>query len=292
VNHFHMDDSCQVTVAAAVHCQLGECPVWDTQKRCVYWTDITAGEIFRLDLASAMVETIYQDAPVGGFALQQNGELLLFRVNVVALLHPDGSITVAQTFVEKGMTRFNDVIADPEGRVFAGTIGKSEESGGLYRLDPNGQVKQLFAGTGCANGMGFSIDRKTFYWTCSTSRRIFQFDYDKASGELANRRLLFEAKPGDGIPDGLAVDAEGCIWSAHWAGSAVVRHAPNGKVLGRIRLPVQNVTSVCFGGEDLDQLFITSAQNDDSSLGPAGALFRTHQPVRGSRMFRSRLGMD
>jgi D-xylonolactonase len=286
-----MRDPSQVTVAAAADCELGEGPVWDTQKRCVYWTDISAGKILCLDPLLTRFQTIYQGTPVGGFTLQQNGELLLFRVNDIAVLHLDGSASVLQTFPERGMTRFNDVIADPEGRVFAGTIGKTDESGGLYRFDPDGQVKHLFAGTGCSNGMGFSIDRKTFYWTCSTSRRIFQFDYDEASGAIGNRRLFYEASRSEGIPDGLAVDAEGCIWSARWGGAAVVRHAPNGEVLGSIQFPVKNVTSVCFGGENLDRLFVTSARNGDDRACDAGSLFQTRLPDRGLRGFKSRIGL-
>jgi sugar lactone lactonase YvrE len=282
----------QITVAAAVDCELGECPVWDSQKGCIYWTDITTGRLFRLDPASTRFETIYQGTPVGGFTLQENGELLLFRVNDIAVLRLDGSVSVIQTFIEKGMDRFNDVVADPAGRIFAGTIGKSEDSGGLYRFHPNGQVEHLFAGTGCSNGMGFSIDRKTFYWTCSTSCRIFQFDYDEASGAIGNRRLFYEASPSEGIPDGLAVDAGGCILSARWGGAAVVRHAPNGQILEHIKLPVNNVTSVCFGGEDLARLFITSAKSEGRGPELAGALFLTRLPVRGSRTFRSRLGIN
>jgi D-xylonolactonase len=287
-----MDDTSQVTVAAAADCELGECPVWDPERQCVYWTDITIGKMFCLDLTSAGFKAIYRDVPVGGFTLQPNGDLLLFRVNDIALLRRDGAVSVVQEFADDGMARFNDVIADPEGRVFAGTIGKTDQSGGLYRFERKGGVKKLFAGTGCSNGMGFSSDRKIFYWTCSTSSRIFQFDYDQTSGDINNRRLFYEALPSEGIPDGLAVDTEGCVWSARWGGASVVRHAPSGQVLGSIQFPVRNVTSVCFGGENLDQLFVTSAKDGDDQTPAAGSVFQTRSPVRGLRGFRSRICME
>jgi D-xylonolactonase len=263
--------------------------VWNLERRCVYWTDIIAGRLFRLDLASAKFKVIYHDIPVGGFTVQDNGDLLLFRVNDIALLRLDGSVSVLRPFADEGMARFNDVIADPTGRVFAGTIGNTDESGGLYRFERDGLVTKLLAGTGCSNGMGFSRDCKTFYWACSTTRRIFQFDYDQASGDICNRRLFYEASSGEGIPDGLAVDVKGCVWSARWGGAVVVRHAPNGQVLGSIQFTAKNVTSVCFGGEKLDQLFITSAKEGDRASA-AGSLFQTCLPVRGLRRFKSRIG--
>jgi D-xylono/L-arabinono-1,4-lactonase len=285
-------DSHLVTIAADVHCELGENPLWDPAQRRVYWTDIPAGRILRLDVASGKHEVIYQGPPVGGFTFQENGDLLLFRVNDLALLHPDGRVSLAQKFSDAGLSRFNDVIADPEGRVFAGSIGETRETGGLYRVERDGSFTRLFAGTGCSNGMGFSPDLKTFYWTCSTTRQIFQFDYDRSAGTLGNRRLFYKATPDEGIPDGLTVDAEGFVWSARWGGAAILRHGLDGKVLDRIPFPVPNITSMCFGGDHLDQLFVTSAQAQGENTRAAGALFHVQVKVRGPREFKSRIASE
>lgn len=276
----------EIKIAADTHCELGENPLWDAQTQCVYWTDITAGKIYSLEISTGQHRIIYQGEPVGGFTIQESGDLLLFRGNDLALLHPNGETTALRKFSEEGMERFNDVIADPDGRVFAGTIGTHPRCG-LYRFNLDGRIAKLFSGTGCSNGMGFSPDFKTFYWTCSTTRQIFQFDYTPSTGEITGRRLFY--KTVDNVPDGLTVDAEGCVWSARWGGSSVVRHAPDGTPIERIEFPAKNVTSVCFGGEHLNQLFVTSAKRDSVHLPHAGALFQTEVAAKGKLGFKSKV---
>jgi sugar lactone lactonase YvrE len=277
----------QIMPATDFACELAENPLWDADRNCVYWTDITAGKLFCLDLDSGSYRVIYQGPTVGGFTLQQDGTLLLFRVDDIALLQRNGVVSVQQKVADDGMERFNDVIADPEGRVFAGTIGKTDQSGGVYRLERSGTLTKLFSGTGCSNGMGFSLDATMFYWTCSTTGQIFQFDYDRSTGELDNRRVFYKASPADGIPDGLVVDAEGCIWSARWGGSSIVRHAPDGSVLTSIHFPAPNITSLCFAGANLDLMVVTSAKQ--AGFPSSGFLFQTKARVRGSKEFRSGL---
>ncbi|MFN9025554.1 MAG: SMP-30/gluconolactonase/LRE family protein, partial [Akkermansiaceae bacterium] len=161
------------------HCQLGENPLWHGRSQCLYWTDIGAGTIHRLHPETGGHEVLYVGVPVGGFTFQTNGSLLLFRVDDLALLHPDGRVSVLLHYSDEGLERFNDVIADPEGRVFAGSIGTDNESGGLYRVDLDGNITCLWRGTGCSNGMGFTPDLKVFYRTCSTTRRSFRYTYDR-----------------------------------------------------------------------------------------------------------------
>jgi len=277
------------TIAADAGCELGENPLWNAERQSVDWTDIPAGKIYRLDVATQKFTAIYEGEPVGGFTIQENGDLLLFRVNDIALLSRDGKISILRSYSDEGMARFNDVIADPEGRVFAGTIGKTKQSGGLYRVDLDGTITKLHEGTGCSNGMGFSPDLKIFYWTCTTTRKIFQFDYGQSSGEISNRRVFYETENDEGLPDGLTVDAEGFIWSARWGGSCIKRHAPDGKVIETISFPVRNITSMCVGGQNLDQLFITSAKSPGENSSLAGALFKMSVRVKGRTGFKSKI---
>jgi len=273
------------------HCKTGENPVWDAERECVYWTDIPNGKLFRYDLATRKHEQIYSGPPVGGFTLQADGGLLLFRVSDIAVLPWRGEARTLIEVRDETMERFNDVIADQEGRVFAGTIGVNCESGGLYRIDQDGSITKLFHGTGCANGSGFSPDLRLFYWTDSTSKRIFRFNYDRATGVLSNRTLVHQADSAGATPDGLTVDAEGNLWSAIWGGGCVIKHAPDGAPIEKFSLPVRTVSSVCFGGRDLDTMFVTTAEGTSDSDTCDGALFQIEGPFLGLPEFRSRIGI-
>ena len=274
-----------VIIAADINCQLAENPLWDAEKQCVYWTDIPAGKIFALDYKTNQHRIVYEGEPVGGFTIQKNGDLLLFRSKDIVFLNAQNRISKLRDFSDEGFRRFNDVIADPRGRVFAGSIGMHPQ-GGVYRLDPNGEITKLFTGTGISNGMGFSPDLTRFYWTCSTTGKIFVFKYDADTGVLSNRKVLYATNETEGIPDGLTVDADGYVWSARWGGSALVRHAPDGTPSGSIRMPIANVTSLCFGGPILDEVFVTVAQDEKNPVSTPG-LFRTRTDIRGQCEFRS-----
>lgn len=271
------------------HCLLGENPLWNGDDGCLYWTDIDGGTLHRFHLQSGRHEVIYRGVTVGGFTFQVDGDLLLFRVNDLALLRRDGSVKVVREILDEGTARFNDVIADPEGRVFAGTIGRTPESGGLARVERDGSIEWLFRGTGCSNGMGYSPDLRTFYWTCSTRRRIYAFDYDRATGALTGERTFYQATEGEGIPDGMTVDRDGHVWSARWDGYSVAHHAPDGRVIETFPFPVAKVSSLCFGGPELDEFFVTTAGGLPGSETPDGSLYRWKAGVRGGPEFRSRI---
>ncbi|MFH1024071.1 MAG: SMP-30/gluconolactonase/LRE family protein [Planctomycetota bacterium] len=276
-------------ILAHEHCVCGENPLWDDRRGVVFWTDIPAGRIFRWERATGRHEMIYSGETVGGFTLEDDGRLLLFRVNDIALLNPDGRPEILARVETPDKKRFNDVIADPAGCIFAGTIGTGDGLGGLYRVGAGGVATRLFLGSRTANGMAFSPDRKLFYWTCSTTRRIFRFDYDAATGEIARRAVVVELPAGGDVPDGLTVDAEGCLWSARWNGYAVYRYSPEGKILGEIEFPVAKVSSVIFGGPDLDELYVTTAGGSPDKDTSEGALFRVRPGVRGMPEFRSKI---
>jgi D-xylonolactonase len=274
--------------------QLGENPLWDASRQVLFWTDINAGELHVWREGMIKERPIYTGPKVGGFTLESDGALLLFRVNDLARFDPDtGDCRSMRTFTDPGTERFNDVMADPAGRVFAGTIGHTKDSGGLFRFDPDGSVHPLFRGTGVSNGMGLSPDGRTFYWTCSTTNHIFAFDYEAATGALANRRVFYAAKAEEeGTCDGLCVDANGDIWSARWDGHCLRHHAPDGKVIGEIAVPASRVTSCCFGGKQAKTLFITSARGEtDPGYCEAGSVFTAEVKTAGLPRHCSRLAL-
>ncbi len=279
-----------ITTLLNDHCLLAENPLWNGDDGCLYWTDIDGGTVHRFHLAGGRHEVIYRGVTVGGFTFQANGDLLLFRVEDLALLRPDGSVKVLREIADEGTARFNDVIADPEGRIFAGTIGRTEKSGGLFRVERDGSIEVLFRGTGCSNGMGFSPDLRTFYWTCSTRRCIYGFDYDRATGGLAGERIFHQATDDEGIPDGLTVDRDGHVWSARWDGFSVVRHAPDGRVIETFPFPVAKVSSLCFGGPALDEFFVTTAGGVSGSDTADGSVYRWKAGAGGLPEFPSRIG--
>ncbi len=281
----------EIEPLANAHCHTGENPYWDDERHLVYWTDIPNGRLYRLDVRTGAWEKFYDGLVVGGFTLQADGTLLLFRENEFAHLNADGSIeTVAHTDPATG--RFNDVMADPQGRVFAGTMGNPKDfSGGLYRVAVDGSVTKLITGTNCSNGMGFSPDLRQFYWTDSTARKIFVFDYDRATGEIANRREFLSVPEGEGSPDGMAVDAGGCIWSARWDGYGIFRYSPDGELMEKIEFPVAKVSSLIFGGPNLDEIYVTTAGGSDDAGTADGTLYRVRVDVKGQPEFRSRIGL-
>ena len=180
------------------HCGCGENPLYDAVNHRLLWTDIARGHLFELDLASNQWRQFYDDAPVGGFTLQSDGALLLFREHNFARLDAQGDLQVLAAGIAPAGGRFNDVIATPRGEVFAGTMGRNGANGGLYRVRKNGEVSQLWSGTECANGQGFSPDLSQFYWADTSGHTIFRYAYDTQSGELGARETFFVPEKGTG----------------------------------------------------------------------------------------------
>ncbi len=276
----------EVTMIADYACEIGECPVWHPLDQTLYWVDIPRGHLFRYHPASGTHGRIYEAGrAIGGLCAAADGSLLLFLDKGAVWRWRDGAVTVVQA--ENSLdaeTRFNDAIADPLGRVFTGTMGGEARRGRLYRFNLNARWTIIREGIGISNGMGFSPDRTRFYHTDSVTRTIDVYDYDEISGEALNRRPFITLPDGGGMPDGMAVDAEGCIWSAVWNGSCVICFDPDGRERLRVPIPVRKTSSAAFGGLNRDELYVTTAGvNNRADEGDhAGALFRvTGLNVRG-----------
>jgi len=188
----------------------------------------------------------------------------------------------------------NDAIADPEGRFFAGSWfydpTKEYELGKLIRVDTDGSAHVVDDGIHLANGLAFSPDGTTLYFTDSAARRIYAYDYDRSTGNIQNRRVIVQVPASEGLPDGLTVDAAGFLWSAQWYGSCVVRYDPDGKVERRIEVPAKQTSSVAFGGEELTDIFITSAaKSEPMPVMPEG--YDAVSGYFGGRLYRVNLGI-
>ncbi len=285
-----------IELIADYRCVTGEGPLWHPGEQCLYWLDIPRGRIFRYNPASGTHEQVYQATEaIGGFTIQSDGALLLFMARGAVKIWRDGRLTtVIEEIPDERETRFNDVIADPVGRVFCGTMRTPERLGRLYRLDLDGTITKLLDGIGTSNGMGFTPDRKQMYYTDTPKREIYRFDYDASTGAITNQRVFVRTPedPEEGRPDGMTVDADGYVWSARWDGGCVVRYAPDGTEDQRITFPARKVSCPTFGGPDYRDLYVTTAGGDNKDLnGPgAGALFRVRVPgIRGVPEFPSRI---
>ena len=279
---------------ADYQCETGEGPLWHPMERRLYWADIPRGRLFRYDPATGEHEQFYEGEVVGGFTIQADGALLLFMARGAVAVLRDGTLDyVIDELPQERDGRFNDVAADPAGRVFCGTMPVGGRLGTLYRLDLDGSITPVVDGVDISNGIGFSPDERKMYYTESAARRIYLYDYDRGSGAIANRSVFLET-PDDGtIPDGMTVDAEGYVWSARWNGSSLYRYTPDGTEERRVRFPAKKVSSAVFGGEDLMDIYVTTAggQNKAEEGAGAGALFRLSLGIRGKPEFLSRVGL-
>jgi D-xylonolactonase len=273
-------------------CTCGENPIWNPIDKRLYWCDIPNGRIFRYDPAADTHEQCYEGDVTGGFTLESDGALLLFMARGAIRRWSNGNLTtIIAEIPEERDSRFNDVIADPMGRVFCGTMATPAQPGRLYRLDLDGSLTVMLEGIQCSNGMAFSLDRRQMYYTDSFAREIYIFDFDLATGSLKNQRSFVKSNEADGFPDGLTLDAEGYFWSAHWDGYCLIRYRPDGQEDRRIQFPTKKVSSVIFGGSDYSDLYITTAGGDDPKENGehAGALFRMNVGVHGIAEFHSRI---
>ena len=273
-------------------CHTGENPLWHPMEKRLYWCDIPNGRIFRYDPATDTHEMCFEGEQVGGFTIQSDGALLLFMARGAIARWHDGSLTIlVESIPAEADSRFNDVIADPEGRVFCGTMSAPSHKGRLYRLDRDGKLTVVLEGIGCSNGMAFSHDNRTMYYTDSHAYEIYTFDYDRETGAIANQKIFAKVSEQDGFPDGATLDSEGFLWSAMWDGSCLIRYSPNGKEDRRISIPARKVSSLTFGGDDYSDIYVTTAAVDravDDTF--AGALFRLRLGIRGVPEFFSRIG--
>jgi len=275
-------------------CECGENPLWHPAEKRLYWTDIPKGRLFRYDPATGGHEQCYDGEVIGGFTLQADGALLLFMARGAVKVWRDGDLTtVTDEIPDERESRFNDVIADPAGRVFCGTMPTPQRPGRLYRLDTGGELTVVVEGVGTSNGLGFTAGGKRLYYTDSPALEITVFDYDEPTGALSNRRSFVKVPPGQGVPDGMTVDADGTVWSARWDGGVLVAYGPDGAERRRIEFPARKVSSVTFGGDDCTDMYVTTAGggNKETEGFGAGALFRLRPGVRGRPEFVSRIGL-
>jgi sugar lactone lactonase YvrE len=281
-------------VAAAAGCDLGEGPFWSVEEQRLLFVDIKAGVQYSWAAAEGVRSRQRFDGLVGFAIPRRAGGLIAGIDHRLELTDPDGTArTISEVETELPDNRFNDARCDPAGRLWAGTMSMSREPGvaALYRLEPGGNLEPVVEGLTISNGLGWSPDARAMYLIDSTTQRIDRFDFDFDRGRLSNRRSFVEIDPDDGLPDGLAVDADGGVWVALFGGAEVRRYAADATLDLRLPLPTSNCTCPAFGGPDLRDLFVTTAKHklDPAELAQqplAGALFRARSLQAGLSLNR------
>ena len=279
---------CEYEVVVEPPAQLGEGPRWDAQTGTLLWVDILGRRLHRYDPGRGCDDWVQLDELVSAALPRASGRPLLGLPD--GFYDADGHklSRVVAVEAERPENRTNDAACDPAGRLWAGTMALDERtpSAGLYRIDADLTVTKVVADTTISNGLGWSPRGDRFYFIDSPTCRVDVFDCDVASGTIENRRPLAAVQVEDAVPDGLAVDAEGCIWVALHGGWGLARFSPEGELMGRVELPVAKVTSCCFGGPDLRDLYVTTrrqslSEREVQEQPLAGALLRLDAGVAG-----------
>lgn len=242
----------------------GESPLWDIRDKKFYWCDLLPKKVFKLNDETGKPEVYFEGKSVGGFAMNQSGGYACSALEGIFLWDEKNGFRLVADFLGADKLAGNDCIADPCGRLLFGSVfydafAPSYPLGKLFKVERDGKVEILDEGIHLSNGLGFSPDEKTLYYSDTIGHEILAYDYNKEKGTVSNKRTFVKVPLDEGMPDGMTVDAEGFVWSAQWYGSCVMRYDPDGKVERKLVTPGRQTTSVMFGGENLDDIYITTA---------------------------------
>ena len=285
----------------------GEGPLWDDKKQILYWTDIDGKKSYRYLWNECRHEFVQKGFQVNGWTMQESDGFVVTNSSGIWLWNPPAEPILLASELDGKDCVMNDCIADPEGRVYSGSYhynptGVAAPSY-LFRIDTDGSVHVADEGIQFSNGLAFSADCNTLYFSDSVARCIYSYNWERETGNLSNRRVFVRVPREHGFPDGLTVDAEGFVWCAQWFGARITRYDPDGKVQRVVTFPATQTSSLAFGGPDLDTIFVTSAGlsnmlaeaprgYDPDKVLVGGRLYRMRSDVQGRREYRSRIRMD
>jgi sugar lactone lactonase YvrE len=266
---------------------LGEGPYWVPEDDCLLWVDIPKGRLHRTYFPSGETVTLDLGAVSAAFPAVGGGILTAGGSRLTLRLPPERGVQWTTRLVAevpaREAVRFNDAGVDPAGRVWVGSMhtGETQTLGELYRLDSAGTLTTVLKGVTVSNGLGWSPDGTRMYYVDSPTKRVDVFDYDPSRGEASGRRPFADLSAFEGIPDGLTVDADGCVWVAIWGGGVLRRLAPDGTQDAVLQVPVSQPTSCAFGGPGMTDLYVTTAKigltEEQLKAQPlAGRLLRLH----------------
>lgn len=276
---------------APAQAELGESPVWDAHTGLLYFVDITQGQI-KVLTPQATLSTVYKStARIGALALSDHGNLVFTENSRVRMLDTRTGTISRQSAAaqETASYRFNDGACDPQGRFVTGLMdeARSGETGSLYRYDSELRPQLIHTGMALPNGLAWSADGGTLFFVDSVACAIFKADYSLENDELRAVTLFAQTPSELGRPDGIALDQAGGIWVCQFNGACLLRYDNKGQLTDRVTMPVPRPTSCCFGGPDLNTLFITTARfattpTELEQYPQAGNVYAIHPAVGGA----------
>ena len=289
LRHALMTDIEHVTKVQNV---IGEGPIWHSEEESLYWVNfIEQFQISKYNPERRTLEVFDTGMPVMALGIRKAGGFIAASAKGIAFWDTQTKTLrpLCDPLAGRLKIRFNDAATDSGGRFWVGTVNDANPQGPdaeLFCVSGDGSYKVMDRNITVANGIGWSPNRKIMYFTDSFRYSIYAYEYDAESGMISERRTFVQTTPDAGIPDGLTVDSEGCVWSAYWGGWKVVRYNPDGKIDREYKMPVPNPTSCAFGGKHLDELYVTSASlglsKEEKAQHPlSGDLFCIKAGIRG-----------
>jgi sugar lactone lactonase YvrE len=277
----------------ATQCILGEGPYWHARRKSFFWVDIEKGTLFEYTQLSGKIKTWnFKHRLSLALEAKEIDHMILALDLKIARFNLKTEELEWLTTVEEGLplNRCNDGKCDAEGRLWVGTMSRmfTAGAGSFYSIDQNFKFQKHLDQITISNGMAWSEDNKTLYYIDSPTQQVNAFYFDLENGEIRFDRTVIEIPTEMGTPDGMCIDQEGKLWVAHYGGFGVYRWDPvSGKLMEKIELPVPNITSCTFGGENLDILLITTARENltDSQLAEypfSGDVFLVQTNTKGS----------
>lgn len=269
----------------------GEVPIWIPEKKAVYWSDFDGKIFYSYFIGTGEVKCRDLDYMIAGWGRRENGGWIASLEDGIAFWDEDSlEIKILEEpEKEKENIKMQDAVVDKKGRFIFGTmdiVTFDAPNSSLYSYSSDMGLRRLETGLALSNGLAFSPGGKTLYVTDMFHYQILAYDYNIETGEIAGRRVLVSIPEGKGLPDGLTVDADGYLWSCHFGGWCITRYSPEGKIDRVIDLPVAIVTCCAFGGDDMTDLYITTANKtlseEDLKKQPmAGDLFVLRTDIQG-----------